>query len=522
MIRSTIRRSPGGRRGVVVALVAAVGLAGCSVVEDAREVVQPAPSTTVTPQGPPPGLERLARFYGQQLEWTDCAGAQCSRLTVPVDYDAPDGETIEIAVTRVPADRRSKRIGSLVVNPGGPGASGVDYAQAADFIVGSGVRDAYDVVGFDPRGVARSAPVDCVTDSGLDDYLGADPTPDTPAERTQFRSTAAAFGEACAKNGGAVVGHVSTVEAARDMDVLRGALGEKQLTYLGKSYGTLLGTTYAELFPKQVGRMVLDGVVAPDLTSDDIALGQAVGFERATRAWAAYCVDEGDCPLGDSVEQVMSGLRTFLRSVDATPLARTGDTAVPRLTEGWASIGIAQAMYDQGKWRFLVDAMADAVGGDGEALLQLANEYAQRDPGGTYSGNLLEVFSAVNCLDQSTSADLDARAAFAQRASQEAPTWGPFLAWGSLTCGVWPIEATGKARTISAAGAAPTVVIGTTRDPATPYEWSVRLRDQLAAASLITFDGDGHTAYTRSNECVDDAVDAFYLEGTVPRDGLRC
>ncbi|MGL5931248.1 MAG: alpha/beta hydrolase, partial [Dermatophilaceae bacterium] len=245
-------------------------------------------------------------------------------------------------------------------------------------------------------------------------------------------------------------------------------------------------------------------------------------FERATRAWAAYCVDEGDCPLGDSVEQVMSGLRTFLRSVDATPLARTGDTAVPRLTEGWASIGIAQAMYDQGKWRFLVDAMTDAVGGDGEALLQLANEYAQRDPGGTYSGNLLEVFSAVNCLDQSASADLDARVAFAQRASQEAPTWGPFLAWGSLTCGVWPIDATGKARTIAAAGAAPIVVIGTTRDPATPYEWSVRLRDQLAAASLITFDGDGHTAYTRSNECVDDAVDTFYLEGTVPRDGLRC
>ncbi|MGL4744088.1 MAG: alpha/beta hydrolase [Dermatophilaceae bacterium] len=517
MTASTSRRISRGRTGAALALVVAVGLAGCST-DDGEST----PSGSVIPLGPPPGLERLARFYDQPLEWTDCAGAQCSRLEVPVDYDAPDGETIEIAVTRVPAEQQSKRAGSLVVNPGGPGASGVDYAQAADFIVGSGVRDTYDIVGFDPRGVARSAPVDCVTDRGLDDYLGADPTPDTPAERTQLRSLAAAFGESCVKNSGALVGHVSTENAARDMDVLRAALGDEQLAYLGKSYGTLLGSTYAELFPKQVGRMVLDGAIAPDLTSDDIALGQAVGFERATRAWAAYCVEEGDCPLGDSIEQVMGGLQAFLRSVDATPLPRTGDTAVPELTEGWASIGIAQAMYDQGQWSSLVDAMADAVEGNGEALLELANRYAQRDPGGKYSGNLLEVFNAVNCLDQSTSADIDARLALAERASQQAPTWGPFLSWGSLICGVWPIKAVGEARTVSAAGAAPIVVVGTTRDPATPYEWSVRLRDQLAAASLITFDGDGHTAYTRSNDCVDDAVDEFYLRGTVPRDGLRC
>lgn len=506
--------------GLLVAAVA--GAAGCSVVEDVREAVRPAPPTTVTPQSPPPGAADLARFYGQRLEWTECEGAECARLTVPVDYEAPDGETLEIAVVRVVAERRSKRIGSLVVNPGGPGASGVDYARAADFIVGQGVRDAFDVVGFDPRGVARSAALDCLSDSAMDAYLGADPTPDDAAERERYRADARAFGEGCARGGGDLAQHVSTAEAARDMDVLRAALGEERLTYLGKSYGTLLGATYAELFPQQVGRMVLDGVVAPDLTSDDIALGQAVGFERATRAWAQYCVEEGDCPLGDSVDEVMAGLRTFLASVDASPLTRTGDPSVPRLTEGWASIGIAQAMYDQGQWRFLLDAMADAVEGDGEALLQLANSYAQRNPGGQYSGNLLEAFNAVNCLDQSASGDLDERVAFAEEVTEQAPTWGPFLAWGSLICGVWPIPATGEAREVTAAGAAPVVVIGTTRDPATPYEWAVRLREQLASASLVTFDGDGHTAYTRSNECVDDAVDAFYLEGTVPRDGLRC
>ena len=306
------------------------------------------------------------------------------------------------------------------------------------------------------------------------------------------------------------------------MDVLRATLGEQKLTYLGKSYGTYLGTVYAGLFPENVGRMVLDGVVAPDLTPEELNLGQAKGFELATRQWAAYCVEEGDCPLGDSVDAVMNGLRTFLTSVDQSPLPRTGDNAVPRLTEGWASLGIAAAMYDQGAWQTLVDAMGDAVGGDGTALMQLADQYADRNPGGQYAGNIMEVIYAVNCLDKADSNDLAERHRLAQESLKDAPTWGPFLSWSSLPCGVWPVKATGAPEKISAAGADPIVVIGTTRDPATPYDWSVRLRDQLADASLITFDGDGHTAYTRSNKCVDGAVDRYFLEGTVPKDGLRC
>jgi hypothetical protein len=218
----------------------------------------------------------------------------------------------------------------------------------------------------------------------------------------------------------------------------------------------------------------------------------------------------------------MQGLRTFLASVDASPLPRTGDNAVPRLTEGWASVGIAIAMYDQGIWQFLVDAMRDAVGGDGTSLMQLADQYAHRNPGGGYSDNLMEVISAVNCLDKTASDDLAERRRVAEESKEIAPTWGPYLVWESLTCAFWPVRPTGTPERISAEGADPIVVIGTTRDPATPYEWSVRLREQLADASLITFDGDGHTAYTRSNECVDDAVDAYFLEGTVPKDGLRC
>ncbi|HET6967711.1 MAG TPA: alpha/beta hydrolase [Ornithinibacter sp.] len=512
-----IRRRVAALAGATVALLV---LSGCSFVDGSRG--SSVPSVSVSPQSPPPGSEALASFYGQRLGWADCEGAQCATLRVPVDYDAPQGDTIEVALVKVPARKSSKRIGSLVVNPGGPGGSGVDYARAADFIVGKDVRDAYDVVGFDPRGVQRSAPIDCLTDSELDAFLGSDPTPDDAAEEESFARTAQGFAQSCGRTAGPLLEHVSTVDAARDLDVLRAALGEEKLTYLGKSYGTYLGTTYAGLFPEQVGRMVLDGVVAPDLTSEEINRGQAQGFELATREWAAYCIEEGDCPLGSSVDEVMEGLRTFLASVDESPLPRTGDNAVPRLTEGWASIGIAAAMYDQGAWRTLVDAMRDAVGGDGTSLMQLANQYADRNPGGQYAGNIMEVIYAVNCLDKPDTDDVEERRRLAEQAREVAPTWGPFLMWSSLPCGSWPVPPTGTPETVSAEGADPIVVIGTTRDPATPYAWAVRLREQLADASLITFDGDGHTAYTRSNGCVDDAVDAYYLEGTVPKDGLRC
>jgi pimeloyl-ACP methyl ester carboxylesterase len=309
------------------------------------------------------------------------------------------------------------------------------------------------------------------------------------------------------------------------MDILRAALREDRLDYLGKSYGTYLGAVYAGLFPSLVGRFVLDGAIAPDLTNEEINLGQAQGFETATRAWAASCVEEGDCPLGESVDEVMEGMRAFLAELDLEPLPRTGDPAVPELTEAWASTGIAAAMYDQGSWSILSDALRDAQAGDGTALMELANQYADRQPGGGYSSNLMEVIYAVNCLDRRESGGVEEHAEEARRSTAKAPTWGPMLMWSTLPCGSWPVRAAGsteRPQPISAQGSGPIVVVGTTRDPATPYDWSVRLRDQLANAVLVTYDGDGHTAYTRSNACVDDAIDAYFLNGTVPEDGLRC
>ena len=501
-----------------LALACATGLAACELPSSKRTA---APTSVPTEAlVPPPGMEGAATYYGQKLDWSSCGRAQCAELTVPVDYAEPEGDTIRLAVLKVEA--KGSRQGSLVVNPGGPGGSGVDYARAADVIVGQPVRRAYDIVGFDPRGVGRSAPIDCVTDTGLDDFLGADPTPDDAAEERSFAVGAEAFAESCARTAGPLLGHVSTVDAAKDMDILRSALGETKLTYLGKSYGTFLGSTYAGLFPKQVGRFVLDGVVPPELTAQQLNLGQAEGFERATRAWAAACIEE-DCPLGTSVDQVMTGLRDLLSSLDANPLPRTGDSRITALGEGWASLGVAHAMYDQGLWSQLDDALRDIVDQqDGTALMALANAYADRDTAGRYSGNIMEVIFAVNCLDRPDSDSLPEHERAAEAAQAKAPTWGAYLTWSSLPCGYWPVKATNPPHRITAEGSDLIVVVGTTRDPATPYEWSVMLDDELANSTLISWDGDGHTAYTRGSSCVDKAIDAYYVKGTPPPADLRC
>jgi len=464
----------------------------------------------------------LAPFYSQNLRWSSCSGGQCAKLTVPVDYANPSGATIELAVLKVPASSSGDRIGSLVVNPGGPGASGVDYARQAAQIASTTVRRRYDVVGFDPRGVAASVPLDCLSDPDLDEFLAMDPTPDDSAEEATFLAQARKLAAGCQAGGGALLAHLSTEDVARDADILRAALGDAQLNYLGKSYGTYIGAVYADLFPKNVGRFVLDGVVAPDLTSAELSEGQARGFEIATRAYMASCVKTPDCPAGSTVEEGMQWLRDFLKGVDSQPLRVTDDARVTRLGEGWASLGIGQALYSQQLWPMLTVALRDAKDGDGNALMELAGEYADRTASGKYTGNIMEVIYAVNCLDKPDTADLAVVEKNADEFAKVAPTWGRVLAWGSVPCGVWPIQSGRVPKTVSAAGSGPIVVVGTTRDPATIYEWSVRLRKQLSNAALITYDGDGHTAYRRSNSCVDNAIDRYYVNGEVPQDGLTC
>jgi pimeloyl-ACP methyl ester carboxylesterase len=512
-------------RAISAAAAVLVAAAGCSVPQGGAQ--PKAPTGTVEATKAP--TADLSKYYSQKLRWAKCGGAnECADLTVPLDYAKPGTDDITIKVLRVKARDQGKRLGSLVVNPGGPGGSGVDYAAAADNIVGTQVRRYYDVVGFDPRGVGRSAAVDCLNDRALDDFLGYDPTPDNASEEQGLLREVKAMASGCEARSAKLLPHVGTVDAARDMDVLRAALGDAKLTYLGKSYGTFLGSTYAELFPKRVGRFVLDGVVPPDLTSEEMAEGQARGFEMATRAYVKDCVDQGNCILGSSVDEGMQWIRTFLKRLDARPIP-SGDSAAPRLTEAWGSLGLGAALYDQGAWGILTEALKDAQAGDGSALMALADTYADRQPGGRYSGNIMEVIYAVNCLDRPDSPDLASYRAYAEKFSKSAPTWGDFLAWGNLACGNWPVKEVALPgappvgpHKIRAEGSDTIVVVGTTRDPATIYEWSKRLRDQLANAVLVSFDGDGHTAYRRSNDCVDNAIDAYYVEGRTPKDGLTC
>jgi pimeloyl-ACP methyl ester carboxylesterase len=464
------------------------------------------------------------------IKWSTCkaispddaaiaTAAACGTLSVPVDYAKPDGDVAQLAMIRFPAT--GAKIGSLIVNPGGPGSSGVEAAAQLLPIMPPSVRDRFDIVGFDPRGVGSSSPVKCLNDRELDSFLGADPTPDNKTEEQQFTDSAKAFGDKCQANGGPLLGHVSTIEAAKDMDILRAALVETKLDYLGKSYGTFLGATYADLFPTKVGKFVLDGALRPKLTSSQVNEGQAVGFETATRAFVQDCVNKGGCPLGNSLDSGMQKLRDFLKQVDARPLP-LGDTYVKALTEGWASLGIAGPMYDPRQWPQLTSALRDAFAGKADPLMKLADGYADRSSSGTYDGNLMQVIYAVNCLDRSDSKDPTHYESEARSLSAKAPMWGPFLAWSTVPCGYWPVPANNAPKKITAAGSGPIVVVGTTRDPATPYEWAQGLASDLENGHLITFDGDGHTAYMRSNSCVNDAVDAYLLKGAVPRAGLKC
>ncbi len=512
---------------MVVVAAAGVLAAGCTTPGAGGTGVASATASSASSSagssGPVPA--GLNKFYSQHLTWSRCGAGEtmCTQFEVPIDYAKPDGETVKLKMLKLPARGGSASRGAMFVNPGGPGGSATEYAAAGDWALSAQLRRNFDVVGFDPRGVAQSNPITCVDPRTLDILMGYDPTPDDAAERAELSRLSADFGKACAAKYPQLLGHVSTIEAAKDMDIARAVIGQPKLNYLGKSYGTFLGATYAGLFPTNVGRMVLDGAVPPDLTDDEMNIGQAEGFEAATRAYVADCVRESGCPLGSDLEGGMTKLRDFLARLDTKPLPVRGDASVNQLTEGWGSVALAEAMYDQGMWAQLTPALADAFNGDGTRLFDFARQYARRNSDGTYSSNIMQVISAVNCLDRGAKQMTDAeREARTKAYTAKAPTWGRFMVSGSTICETWPAPPTGQIAKVRAAGSPPIVVVGTTRDPATPYAWSKRLAEQLENGHLITMDGDGHTAYMRANNCVDRAVDNYFMDGTVPKDGLTC
>jgi pimeloyl-ACP methyl ester carboxylesterase len=462
----------------------------------------------------------LATYYSQTLDWRACRdGALCATLSVPLDYEKPDGDTIDLALLKVPAADQSRKVGSLVVNPGGPGAPGTDYAASASQVFRQRLTDFFDIVGFDPRGTGASDPVDCLSDAQLDAYVAGDPDPTTPQETEAYVAAANAIGAGCAQKSGVLASHVSTVEAARDMDVLRAALGRGRLDYFGASYGTKLGATYAELFPARVGRFVLDGALDPTLTNRDLNLGQAAGFQTALDAYVTDCVEQTtDCYLGTSLEEGLATIKAFIAQVQTDPLPTGTDRD---LAVGNAFYGIVAPLYNRDYWILLTQALRAGMNGDGSGLLQLSDLYTSRGPDG-YTDNSSEANYAINCLDDPSFVTADQVPAQLPAFEKASPTFGDVFAWSLTNCGGNRTTAQEPPPTITAAGAAPIVVVGTSRDPATPYQWAVSLAGQLESGVLVSRDGDGHTAYNSGNDCIDNALESYLVDDTVPQDGLQC
>ncbi len=511
---SRFRRATALIAGLVVATFALSGCLYAMIPEQAS----PRPSTVNEPdtEGVP---DELLPYYGQTLEWTACGtGFDCTDVTAPLDWENPGDTDITLSVVRHRAS--GTPVGSLLTNPGGPGSSGVELVKGSlQYAVGTALIENYDVIGFDPRGVGGSTAVSCFDAAEMDEYLYGIPDAPrgTPEWEVELLESHKAFADACEANSAGILPYITTVNSARDMDLIRAVLGDKQLNYLGYSYGTFLGATYAELYPHKAGRLVLDGAIDPSVPGYEVGATQALGFESALRAFMQSCLDSGECPFNGSVDDAMADLGALLASADRTPL-QGGDGRM--MGADSMMTAIIAALYSQDSWSFLTQALAEALQGDPTTAFALADFYNSRENGG-YIDNSTEAFRAYNCMDYPVEDDPAAEEATMARIRDGAPTIAPY--WeGPDSCEVWPYPPTGTRGEIAAAGAGPILVVGTTNDPATPYEWSEALAGQLEEGVLITRVGEGHTGYNKGNICVDDAVEAYFLDDVVPEDGLRC
>ncbi|MEU9997667.1 alpha/beta hydrolase [Streptomyces sp. NPDC050848] len=482
----------------------------------------------------------LAGLAAQQLEWAPCpppspaeGGGQapsplpggtpweCSFMDAPLDYAKPDGETIELALIRARARDQDKRIGSMIYNFGGPGGSGVTALPsfAPDY---EKLRTRYDLVSFDPRGVGRSEDVNCLSDEELDAYYALDFTPDDAAEERTLSDAQKRYAAGCEKESGAMLPRVGTENAARDMDLMRQVLGDDKLHYFGISYGTELGGVYAHMFPKNVGRALFDAVVDPNAGTEAGALGQAKGFQLALDNFAKDCVARGDeCTLpGSTVAEIEGFIVDLLAELDKKPIAGIGDR---KLTETQATNGIAQTLYSKEFWQYLEQGLDDADGGEGGLLLTFSDSMNGRDPNGSYS-NIQAANAAINCVDFKERYTLGQAKERLPEFRKTSAVFGNYMGWALSSCSQWPVPGTWEHPDVSAPGSAPILVLGTTGDPATPYEGTRAMVEALGdgVGVELTYEGEGHGAYNAGNACVQALVDNYFLDGKVPTSGTVC
>ena len=534
------RRRPGGlrRRRVSAGVLAAVagvclGVGAGAVPAAALPAAGPAPavsSKAAVPQG-------LESFYSQKVEWYDCVatagveksadrtGFQCAKVTVPLDYSQPDGQTIEIAMKKHLATG-SVRQGTLFMNPGGPGGSGVDNVGAMATTTFAGVQKAYDIIGFDPRGVGSSTAITCSTDAEAKAMEGVSPV-DGAGAPVAFEKRAAVMSERfkqleadCASRTKPteLLDHVDTVSVARDLDVLRALSGDQKLNYTGFSYGTYLGATYAELFPANTGRLVLDGALDPSLSYSERRQGQALGFERALRNYVAWCQSGQSCPLTGDTDAGVKQVGDVFTSANQSPVP-SSDPNRPVTGEEMKRIVGFVLYFPESSWSAVSEALGQVINEhDASAFRAMADQIAAQ-PQVNAGANI-----GINCLDYRVEGDMATWTAQSKELERIAPRFATVTEAGDLGCQAWGHTGTQPSKALHAKGAAPILVIGTTGDPATPYEWAEALADQLDSGQLLTWEGNGHAAYTNSGHgpCVTQAVDTYLLTGTMPKKGLTC
>jgi pimeloyl-ACP methyl ester carboxylesterase len=517
MLAMKLYRRPRAVRAAMVlpALAVLLSSSGCSTVVSGTAVLS-------------------APKLGQPVQWGPCrlaggsggnalpvpAGAQCGKIAVPVDYSKPDGDDATLALIRFPAT--GEKIGSLIINPGGPGESGVEAAASIVEGLPAEMRQRFDLVGFDPRGVGASTPAVWCNSDADNDRLRAEPQVDYSPEGVQrIESETKTFIQRCVdKMGPDFLANVGTESVAKDLDALRAAVGDDKLNYLGYSYGTRIGAAYAEAYPNKVRAMILDGAVDPNADPIQADIDQAEAFQKAFNDYAADCANDPECPLGTDPEKAVDVYKSLVDPLVDTPMA----TRDPRgLSYGDALVGTIMALYSPNLWRHLTRGLTEMTEGRGDTMLALADMYMRRDAQGHYS-NATDARVAVNCVDQPPITD-SAKVIEEDRRLREV---APFMSYGEFTghapmgaCALWPVPPTSTPHSVTAPGLPPVLVVSTTGDPATPYQAGVDLAKQLGGA-LLTFNGTQHTVVFQSNACVDDYAAAYLIDLKLPPPGATC
>jgi pimeloyl-ACP methyl ester carboxylesterase len=486
---------------LLVTLVALLAATACAAEADesrlaGRDADRPTPT-----EGEDDTAEADAEPTGE-LDWSSCFGlAECAELDVPVDYDDPDGDTLTLSIARVPAS--GDRIGALFVNPGGPGGTATDFAADIYYTLPDEITERFDIVGVDPRGLGASD-IDCGGD--MAELYGVDYSIDSPEDTTGLLAVSQEYVDGCEVETGDLLSHLGTEDVARDLDAVRAAMGDEQLSYLGFSYGTAIGQQLAELFPDRVRAMIIDGVVDLGPTGVETAVDQAAGFEVALQAFADDCDADRSCPIAPDA---MGAIEQLQAQVEQAAIP-----AEPRdLGPGELSTGLALPLYSETLWDDLADAVADALDGDGSLMVELADQYLTLAD--------FDIYFAVNCIDFEWPESPDELLAAGAAAAAESPHFAEPIVNDYVRCAMWPVEED-PMPAVTAPGAPPIMVVSTTNDPATPYEAGVRAAERLVSGVLLTYEGDGHTVVGSGVDCVDDAAVAYLVDLEPPDDGTTC